>query len=179
MAWCRQATSHYLNQYWQWFVTPCDITGPQWVNRAYSTISKIKTFKLSRIILWKCPANERRCCIVTSSPIGWAHTQKDAPVFSNGYLLCTICTNSWPMNQTLSTISHPRSIAHIPWLTGSQAFFQSRIPLHHFLTGDLCQRGCCSVQKNGVKTWRNTDLVLFGFCSAMVVKDRGWLLNHV
>ena len=27
MAWCRQATSHYLSQYW-----PDGVTGPQWVN---------------------------------------------------------------------------------------------------------------------------------------------------
>ena len=29
------------------------------------------------IILCMCPANERRCYIVTSSPVGWAHTQND------------------------------------------------------------------------------------------------------
>ena len=31
MAWCRQATSHYLSQCWPGSVTPYDITRPQWV----------------------------------------------------------------------------------------------------------------------------------------------------
>ena len=32
MAWCRQATSHYLNQYWPRSPTPYGVTRPQWVN---------------------------------------------------------------------------------------------------------------------------------------------------
>ena len=32
MAWCRQATSHYLNQCWPRFLPPYGVTRPQWVN---------------------------------------------------------------------------------------------------------------------------------------------------
>ena len=32
MAWCRQATSHYLNQCWPRYPTPFGVTRPQWVN---------------------------------------------------------------------------------------------------------------------------------------------------
>ena len=32
MAWCRQATSHYLSQCWPRSALPFGITGPQWVN---------------------------------------------------------------------------------------------------------------------------------------------------
>ena len=32
MAWCRQATSHYLSQCWPWSVSPNGVTRPQWVN---------------------------------------------------------------------------------------------------------------------------------------------------
>ena len=32
MAWCRQATSHYLSQCWPRSLSPYDITRPQWVN---------------------------------------------------------------------------------------------------------------------------------------------------
>ena len=32
MAWCRQATSHYLSQCWPRSLLPCGITSPQWVN---------------------------------------------------------------------------------------------------------------------------------------------------
>ena len=33
MAWCRQASSHYLSQCWPMSVSPYGITRPQWVNR--------------------------------------------------------------------------------------------------------------------------------------------------
>ena len=32
MAWCCQATSHYLGQCWPSFLLPYDVTRPQWVN---------------------------------------------------------------------------------------------------------------------------------------------------
>ena len=32
MAWCQQATSHYLIQCWHWSTLPFGITQPQWVN---------------------------------------------------------------------------------------------------------------------------------------------------
>ena len=32
MAWCRQATSHYLNQCWPRSLSPYGVTRPQWVN---------------------------------------------------------------------------------------------------------------------------------------------------
>ena len=32
MAWCRQATSHYLSQCWPRSMSPYGVTGPQWVN---------------------------------------------------------------------------------------------------------------------------------------------------
>ena len=33
MAWCRQATSHYLGQCWPRSLSPCGVTRPQWVNK--------------------------------------------------------------------------------------------------------------------------------------------------
>ena len=33
MAWCRQATSHYLSQCWSRSMSPNDVTRPQWVKR--------------------------------------------------------------------------------------------------------------------------------------------------
>ena len=32
MAWCHQATGHYLSQYWPRSLSPYDVTRPQWVN---------------------------------------------------------------------------------------------------------------------------------------------------
>ena len=37
MAWCRQATSHYLSQCWPKSLSPYGITRPQWVNVGSST----------------------------------------------------------------------------------------------------------------------------------------------
>ena len=37
MAWCRQATSHYLNQCWPRSPTPYSVTRNQWVNNENST----------------------------------------------------------------------------------------------------------------------------------------------
>ena len=31
MTWCHQAPSHYLSQCWPRSMTPCGVTGPQWV----------------------------------------------------------------------------------------------------------------------------------------------------
>ena len=38
MAWCRQATSHYLSQCWPRFLPPYSITRPQWVNAKWDLI---------------------------------------------------------------------------------------------------------------------------------------------
>ena len=36
MAWCRQATSHYLSQCWLISLSPYGVARPQWVNAVYS-----------------------------------------------------------------------------------------------------------------------------------------------
>ena len=47
MAWCRQATSHYLRQCWPRSLSPYDITRPQWVNTKLR-----KTFSM-HFLVWK------------------------------------------------------------------------------------------------------------------------------
>ena len=54
MAWCRQATSHYLSQCWPRSMTPIDVTRPQWVitlrprqNRRHATDSILKCIFLN------------------------------------------------------------------------------------------------------------------------------------
>ena len=44
MAWCRQATSHYLSQCWRRSLSPCGVTTPQWV--------KCNFFKSSKFCTW-------------------------------------------------------------------------------------------------------------------------------
>ena len=50
-----------------------------WSNQSINTWRHGTVFTLvhTRIISCLCPANEKRCCIVTSSLIGWVHTQND------------------------------------------------------------------------------------------------------
>ena len=35
MAWCRQATSHYLCQCWPKYMSPYDFSGPRWVKKVW------------------------------------------------------------------------------------------------------------------------------------------------
>ena len=63
MAWCRQATSHYLSQCWPRFMSPYGVTRPQWVKihaqfpcqnhfRVHHTIcSKLESLAVFSIIL--------------------------------------------------------------------------------------------------------------------------------
>ena len=45
MAWCRQATSHYLSQCWPCSMSPYGVTRPQWVNLLLpSIISNVSSF---------------------------------------------------------------------------------------------------------------------------------------
>ena len=39
IAWCRQATSHYLSQCWPRSPSPYDVTRPQWVNHFWSNFT--------------------------------------------------------------------------------------------------------------------------------------------
>ena len=38
MAWCHQATSHYLSQYWPKSLLPYGVTRPQWVNLVHLSL---------------------------------------------------------------------------------------------------------------------------------------------
>ena len=42
MAWCRQATSHYLSQCWPRSLPPYGVTRPRWVKKTLATFVKLK-----------------------------------------------------------------------------------------------------------------------------------------
>ena len=44
MAWCRQATSHFLNQCWPRSATPYSVTRPHWVNSHQNFVKSFLTF---------------------------------------------------------------------------------------------------------------------------------------
>ena len=51
MAWCRQATSHYLSQCWPWSLSSYGVTRPQWVNMVFPVLVRqhlyIETVRVS------------------------------------------------------------------------------------------------------------------------------------
>ena len=46
MAWCHQATSHYLNQCWSKFLQPYGVTRPQWVINVLSEMHLFSCFTM-------------------------------------------------------------------------------------------------------------------------------------
>ena len=58
MAWCRQATSHYLSQCWPRSLLPYGVSRPQWLN---SLFPRDVAGSDTGLILGLRTANERRC----------------------------------------------------------------------------------------------------------------------
>ena len=88
MAWCRQATSHYLSQCWPRSLSPYDVTRPQWVKSTWIYLAestscpsnfrefgiKMKLFAFKKINLQMLSANCPPFClsliVLTWSPRG-------------------------------------------------------------------------------------------------------------
>ena len=67
MAWCRQATSRYLSQYWPRSLSPFGVTRPQWVKQTKELVScrfvnQILLFCCS-VILTYCMRHVHACSI--------------------------------------------------------------------------------------------------------------------
>ena len=54
MAWCRQATSHYLGQCWPRSISPYDITRPQWVNLVVKSVTGTILYNMYHIAAIFC-----------------------------------------------------------------------------------------------------------------------------
>ena len=55
MAWCRQATSHYLNQCWPRYLSPYGVTRLQWVNPTVLSHQSLAMTSLSYLLRsWGC-----------------------------------------------------------------------------------------------------------------------------
>ena len=69
MAWCRQATSHYLSQCRPRCISAYGVTRPQWVNQVYSAIAQRELIHLhiisqGRTAVSQLLTNWRYCCLV-------------------------------------------------------------------------------------------------------------------
>ena len=52
MAWCRQATSHYLSQRWPRCLSPYGVTRPQWVNSSLSEPCELRSHHFFSHLPW-------------------------------------------------------------------------------------------------------------------------------
>ena len=71
MAWCRQATSHYLNQCWPRFMLPYGVTRPQWVKN-----EPITSLWPSDNIRWTSSSTlvqVMACCLLSAKLIIWSN----------------------------------------------------------------------------------------------------------
>ena len=66
MAWCRQATSHYLSQCWPRSQSPYGVTRPQWVNCDQATLRKVSSVRPSITSFAQCSC---LCIIMTFSGV--------------------------------------------------------------------------------------------------------------
>ena len=115
MAWCHQATSHYLSQCWPTSVLQtCNMaslchssiicgynywSSVLWIENAAVFHETIDFISLIEYITWLILslhlANERRCYKVTPSLIGWAQTKNQPCII---YICCfqiQVLTESW------------------------------------------------------------------------------------
>ena len=74
MAWCRQATSHYLSQCWPRFLSPYGVTSPQWDKRPFqypmrwSAVKSQDWFFNCNKIWWKISTRDT-CKMNTKIPV--------------------------------------------------------------------------------------------------------------
>ena len=87
MAWCRQATSHYLSQCWSRSMSPNDVARPQWVNSLWS-----------RELIWR-----HRCWLTLAQVKAWC--QMAPSHYLNHYWLI--------ISQVRSNDSHPKAILQV------------------------------------------------------------------
>ena len=64
MAWCHQATSHYLNQCWSRSPTPHGVDRPQWVNGNNIIFKCCNKWQLNGMLYWTLLCQSKLCDIV-------------------------------------------------------------------------------------------------------------------
>ena len=69
MAWCRQATSHYLSQCWPRSLSPCGVTKPQWANLQWLSGMLVKWKHW-----WKVLSGSYYLSITVCFPCSWGRS---------------------------------------------------------------------------------------------------------
>ena len=79
MAWCRQATSHYLSLCWPRFMSPYGLTRLQWVNHGLDLIHRFwpeKLWYISNIICNEIKSHQYVSCFFMQNPYHVMFTQQ-------------------------------------------------------------------------------------------------------
>ena len=107
MAWCHQATSHYLNQCWPRSMWPNGITRPQWVNVQFST-QPTTAFCLREIfqILLKMGRHLRYPCISCCN-IWYAKICASPTVLVGIFYVLTHCRPKMPFLELIFAKNFP------------------------------------------------------------------------
>ena len=94
MAWCRQATSHYLNQCWPRSPMPYGVTRPQWVN--FDALAQASKFLIKRrqvvFLCWMQDSNRNDMPFQSYIPL--KQTSK----------MCNCCNWQWKCFQCLQSV---------------------------------------------------------------------------
>ena len=113
MAWCRQATSHYLSQCWPRSLPPYGVTRPQWCN-TLATTSVIKGCVCTRlheclqttgIIVWKMWLLSDICLDDGDNRLGFRRITTWPNVYI--YTTCVSLIPVWESLQSIILASHP------------------------------------------------------------------------
>ena len=121
MAWCHQATSHYLSQCWSRSLSPYDVTGPQWV-KAWTTaivsmFLRIKNHRSKYDFCLQCPIQYdslkilwKNCCL--SSKVGNSSSMDLFRLFN--YQSGSILSVAEQSLKQLKQLARPRLRSEIP-----------------------------------------------------------------
>ena len=116
MAWCRQATSHYLNQWWPRSLSPYGITRSQWATDPYGTSNSTNIYILEltqwplgdvavEIALRPVPhnlTNDKSTLVWTGQVMAWFHQA------TSHYL-----SQCWPRSMSPYGVTRPQWVKHI------------------------------------------------------------------
>ena len=105
MAWCRQATSHYLSQCWPSSLSPYSITRPQWVNtdgaKQFRVIAKCDTVQSGLGDHWKM-----------------VHLRFESP------LMLYVWKGTWNCQEPITMfVAHNRTAAHLRLFCTNSSIF--------------------------------------------------------
>ena len=130
MAWCRQATSHYLSQCWPRSMSPKGVTRPQWVTvthwprEVWELIFKSSIFSKSSYSVWK--SSRGTGCQIALRWIPRTLTTEKSTLVCNGLML----SGNKPLPEPILTqiyvaISARESNARL--LANTSAFWAGRV----------------------------------------------------